>query len=112
MDVVANRICQRLLPGRRGRSSVLGVAAVTKQKKTVVIVTNHYIERYRERVGQAPPAAQCRWIKRSLNKHTLHKLAGNHYRIKLIGAPFFATLARQDNMWIAITVVPVYRKGA
>ncbi|HWP96432.1 MAG TPA: hypothetical protein VN426_06245 [Syntrophomonadaceae bacterium] len=83
-----------------------------KKRKPVVIVTNHYIKRYRQRVGSAPPAAQSEWIRNSMDKHTLLWLRGNHYKIKLIGAPFYAALARQGNVWIAITVFPLYREGA
>lgn len=81
--------------------------------KPIVHVTKHYMQRYRERVGTAPPTAQSVWIGNSLKKQTLHWIKGNQYRVKLNGAPFLVALAKEGkNVWVAITVFPLRRKGA
>jgi len=79
------------------------VAAVKKKKNTIVILTDHYSQRYRERVGNAPPAAQRAWLAQSLRRRKA-KRSGNRYIVPLISSKHSAVLAREDEAWIAITI--------
>lgn len=75
-----------------------------KKKKMTVILTNHYQDRYRERVGNAPPAAQKAWLVKSLRQKKTKRI-GTRYIVKLIHSSHSAVLAREDKAWVAITVM-------
>lgn len=83
--------------------------------KVTVFLTDHFIKRYNERVGQASPAGQRSWVAGSIKRNIPRRVRGDQHRVKLIGAPYVAILKKEGNgVWIAITVLSTDRnqKGA
>ncbi|MDI6913844.1 MAG: hypothetical protein QMC95_06450 [Desulfitobacteriaceae bacterium] len=71
----------------------------------MVILTDHYKERYKERVGNASPAAQKSWIGRSLKLNRPKRCQDGRYSVKLVGSNHRAILSREyGNTWVALTV--------
>lgn len=73
-------------------------------KRLAVVVTDHFAERYRERVGPAPPAHQAAWLERTLRERRPKRQRDGTYVVKLKGSPHVAVLARDGGVWVAITV--------
>lgn len=73
-------------------------------KKVTVILTHHFKERYRERVGSAPPSAQQAWVARSLKSRRLKSQGDGTFRLKLVGSRHVVVLARENGVWVAVTV--------
>ncbi|GAB6170764.1 hypothetical protein JCM15765_02420 [Paradesulfitobacterium aromaticivorans] len=70
----------------------------------MVVLTNHFIERYGERVGRASPQAQRKWLHQSLNKHTTRRQDDGRYSLKLVGSHHVAVLSREHSTWVALTI--------
>ena len=71
----------------------------------MVILTDHYIERYRERVGKAHPLAQQNWLNRSLRVKGARRQNDGKYMVKLVGSNHIAILSREyGNTWVALTI--------
>jgi len=73
-------------------------------KKVTVTLTEHFKERYRERVGNAPPSAQQAWVARSLKSRRPKSQSDGKFRLKLVGSRHVVVLAREKGVWVAVTV--------
>ncbi|MDI6908090.1 MAG: hypothetical protein QMC81_11480 [Thermoanaerobacterales bacterium] len=73
-------------------------------RQITVILTEHFQERYRERVGTAPASAQRAWVTRSLEVRRPKRQRDGKYRLKLVGSRHQAVLAREKDIWVAVTV--------
>lgn len=69
-----------------------------------VVVTEHFAERYRERVGPAPPAHQAAWLARTLATRRPRRHGGKSWTVKLHGSRHVAVLSRDGGVWVALTV--------
>lgn len=79
---------------------VVSVAA----RKVTVILTEHFKQRYRERVGSASPSAQQSWLARTLAVRRPKRYDGGKFTVKLVGSDHVAVLAWEKGVWVAITV--------
>lgn len=74
------------------------------RRQVTIILTEHFKKRYRERVGTAPASAQRAWLARSLRKRRPKRQRDGKFTVKLAGSPYHAVLARENHVWVAITV--------
>ncbi|MGQ9826041.1 MAG: hypothetical protein ACUVSK_13855 [Desulfotomaculales bacterium] len=74
------------------------------KKQVTVILKDHYITRYWERVGRAPPRAQRAWLVSSLCSGRAKRQKDGKFKVKLRGSRHQAVLAREHDTWVAITV--------
>lgn len=71
----------------------------------MVILTDHFGERYRERVGNAPSRSQRAWVIRSLRSVRPKRQSDGKYAVKLLGSNHVAILSHEyGNTWVALTV--------
>lgn len=73
-------------------------------KKVTVILTHHFQERYRERVGNAPATGQRAWVTKSLQARRPRRQDDGRFTVKLLGSQYVVVLARENNVWVAITI--------
>lgn len=74
------------------------------RRQVTIILTDHFKERYRERVGTAPASAQRAWLARSLKTKRPKRQRNGKFTLKLTGSPYHAVLAKENNVWVAVTV--------
>jgi hypothetical protein len=70
----------------------------------MVVVTEHYSDRYRQRVGRAGPDSQAAWLRQTLRERRPKRQDDGTYWIKLKGSSHVAVLSRDGKIWVAITV--------
>ena len=75
-----------------------------RRDRIMVIVTEHYSERYRERVGSAPASAQRAWLAKSLQARRPIRTPDGKFRLKLLGSRHAAVLVRENRVWVGVTV--------
>lgn len=74
-------------------------------KNVTVILTDHFRERYRERVGNAPSSAQQAWVVTSIKSRRPKRQSDGKFRLKLVGSRHVVVLAREKGgVWVAVTV--------
>lgn len=74
------------------------------KRKVTIILTDHYITRYWERVGRVPPCVQKAWLASSICSGRTKRQKDGKFRVKLRGSRHQAVLAREHDTWVAITV--------
>jgi len=74
------------------------------RRHVTVVLTDHFQERYRERVGTAPASAQRAWVTKSLKARRPKRQRDGKFTLKLIGSHHLAVLARENGIWVAVTV--------
>jgi len=75
-----------------------------REPKPRVALTKHFKERYVERVGNASSANQRAWIQISLMGGRPRRQRDGKYVVKLRGTSYDVVLAREDDIWVAVTV--------
>jgi hypothetical protein len=89
-------------------SQTLGKPAIAR---VTIFLSSHFEERYKERVGRAPPTGQRKWVEKSIEKNGIRNTTYGSYFTKLVGAPFWVYLVRIDEKtWVAKTVKPMIWK--
>lgn len=75
-----------------------------RKKPVTVFLTEHYVERYRERVGDAPLRVQKAMLARSIKAQKPRRLDDGKQKVKLRGIPHMAVVKMEHGAWIGITV--------
>lgn len=71
----------------------------------MIILTDHFTERYRERIGTAPPRIQKAWVSKSMRTGRPKRQSDGKYALKLAGTNHVAILSYEyGHTWVALTV--------